>query len=375
LAPGTIERPRTETSGVTAPIGNASPKHPKDGLNAFAAETMPAAKPIKWPRVRMRPSVMRGAAVALVGIAVGAGAAAAYQKWISSAKRPASLTIETVPSGLDVSIDGASRGRTPLTLTLPPRTYEAVIGSDGARRVMTATLAAGTVMVQRLELTTMPASTHAPRGILFVDTIPTALPIKVDGTERGPSPLMLENVTPGEHEVALGGRESLRRKVTVHAGETLSLLLTAGSPAPTTISAGWVTVEAPVALQIREGGRLLGTTESDRLLMPAGNHTLDFVNADLGFSQRVTVNVTPGKESDVRIKVPNGTLSLNAQPWADVWIDGTRIGETPIGNLVRPIGRHEVVFRHPELGERRETVMVTALQPARLGVDLRRKTQ
>ena len=111
------------------------------------------------------------------------------------------------------------------------------------------------------------------------------------------------------------------------------------------------------------------------MLIPAGNHSLEFVNADLGFSQRLTVNVTSGKTSGVQIKVPNGTLSLNAQPWAQVWVDGTRVGETPIGNLVRPIGRHEVVFRHPELGEHRETVMVTALQPTRLGVDLRRKSQ
>ena len=34
------------------------------------------------------------------------------------------------------------------------------------------------------------------------------------------------------------------------------------------------------------------------------------------------------------------------------------IGETPIGNYSLPIGSHEVVLRHPELGERRQTVMV-----------------
>jgi hypothetical protein len=54
-------------------------------------------------------------------------------------------------------------------------------------------------------------------------------------------------------------------------------------------------------------------------------------------------------------------------------VDGERIGETPIGNLSRPIGRHEVIFRHPQLGEHREVVVVTANGPTRLGVDLRKK--
>jgi serine/threonine-protein kinase len=71
--------------------------------------------------------------------------------------------------------------------------------------------------------------------------------------------------------------------------------------------------------------------------------------------------------------LPNGTLSINAQPWAEVFVDGERVGETPIGNLSRRIGAHEVIFRHPELGERRELVMISVGKPSRIGVDLRKK--
>ena len=46
-------------------------------------------------------------------------------------------------------------------------------------------------------------------------------------------------------------------------------------------------------------------------------------------------------------------MALNALPWAEVWIDGESIGETPIGKVSVPIGWHEIVFRHPELGEKR----------------------
>jgi hypothetical protein len=56
--------------------------------------------------------------------------------------------------------------------------------------------------------------------------------------------------------------------------------------------------------------------------------------------------------------VPNGRISINALPWANVWIDGSAAGETPLANLSMPIGQHEIVFRHPQLGEQRQTVVV-----------------
>jgi len=60
-------------------------------------------------------------------------------------------------------------------------------------------------------------------------------------------------------------------------------------------------------------------------------------------------------------------------PWADVWIDGERVGETPIGNLSLPIGPHEIVFRHPDLGEQKYAATVSLKGPVRVSVDLRKK--
>jgi hypothetical protein len=132
-------------------------------------------------------------------------------------------------------------------------------------------------------------------------------------------------------------------------------------------------VSSPVALQLREGGKVIGSTESDRLMLPAGDHDIELSNEALGFTAKRTIRVTAGKTAATKIDLPNGTLSLNAQPWAEVFVDGERVGETPIGNLSRRIGSHDVVFRHPELGERREVVVITVGKPARVGVDLRKK--
>ena len=96
-------------------------------------------------------------------------------------------------------------------------------------------------------------------------------------------------------------------------------------------------------------------------------------------SRRSTINCRssflPGKTTTVAVELPYGSISLNAQPWAEVWIGGERVGETPIANISRRVGAYEIVFRHPQFGERRENVVVTLRQPVRLGVDMRGKQQ
>jgi hypothetical protein len=116
---------------------------------------------------------------------------------------------------------------------------------------------------------------------------------------------------------------------------------------------------------------VIGTTDADRIMVAAGRHELQLVNESLGYSATRIVNVPAGKVASVAADLPNGTVSLNASPWAEVWIDGQRVGETPIGNLSVSIGSHEVVFKHPQFGEKRHAISVTLGGPVRLSVDMK----
>jgi hypothetical protein len=107
-------------------------------------------------------------------------------------------------------------------------------------------------------------------------------------------------------------------------------------------------------------------------MVSAGRHEIEIVNEAVGYRVTRTLQVTAGKVSAVKLEMPQGTLSINAQPWAEVWLDGERVGETPIGNLSVTIGSHSVLFRHPEFGERHSTALVTAKGPVRLSVDMRK---
>ena len=92
----------------------------------------------------------------------------------------------------------------------------------------------------------------------------------------------------------------------------------------------------------------------------------------LGFRFRQSINVKPGQLTSVTIAVPNGRISINAVPWAEVTIDGNPAGQTPLANLTLPIGTHEVVFRHPQFPEQRQTVVVKADGLTRVSATLQR---
>jgi hypothetical protein len=106
-------------------------------------------------------------------------------------------------------------------------------------------------------------------------------------------------------------------------------------------------------------------------MVAAGRHELDFVSESLGYRASRVVQVAPGKIAALALDLPQGVINLNAAPWAEVWIDGRRVGDTPIGNLSIAIGPHEVVFKHPQLGEKRHAISVSLGAPVRLSVDMK----
>jgi hypothetical protein len=185
--------------------------------------------------------------------------------------------------------------------------------------------------------------------------------------------MTVDGLPPGLHTVTVASEAGMvSQSVTVQPGATASLILPLSAPrsAPMT---GWIAVNAPVEVLLFENKKLLGTSSIDRIMAPVGKHDLEIANDALGFHETRSVNVSAGQVSTITPNWPRGSMALNALPWAEVWVDGERVGETPVGNLSVPIGPHDIVFRHPELGERQFKVTVTLAAPARVSADLRKK--
>jgi hypothetical protein len=123
---------------------------------------------------------------------------------------------------------------------------------------------------------------------------------------------------------------------------------------------GGVRLSTPIELKVLQGDRVLGSSADGVIVASAGTHDLELINASLGFRIRRAVTFRPGEITTLVIPVSPGRLNVNAMPWAEVWIDGRSVGETPLGNVEVPIGEHDLVFRHPDLGERLQRVVVRA---------------
>ena len=278
------------------------------------------------------------------------------------------LTVQSNPSGVPLDVDGKSAGFTPATIEVQQGTHTIVLRGSGQPKTMTVAVAAGAQVSQYIEF---PKSAPTTGG-LIVRTEPAGAMVTVDRVSRGASPATIGNLAPGDHTVVVSADGvSVDQVVTVEAGVTSSLVVPLARER--SLLSGWIAVSAPIEVQIYENGQLLGTNQTDRVMVSSGEHHLDFINDALGYRFARTLSVRPGKLETVSLKLPNGSIAVNAVPWAEVWIDGEKAGDTPIGNLQKTIGKHDVVFRHPELGEMRQVVTVTLLGPARLSVDMRKK--
>jgi hypothetical protein len=306
------------------------------------------------------------AALALVAVAEGVIIAArAYNAPVVPTM--GSLSVQTNPPGVEVLVDGVSRGNTPARISLPAGSHILELRGRGVPRVIPVTVTAGAEASQYLELPETPSS-----GSLLVQSDPAGAKVTVDGVDHGVAPVSVADLAPGEHEVVLQaeGGVPVKQRVVIQAGVTSSVLAPVSTAAPGPVS-GWIAVKAPVSVEIFEGGRLIGTTESDKIMLAAGRHDIEVVNETLGYRATRSIQVPPGKVSAINVELPQGVINVNASPWAEIWIDGRRVGETPIGNFPIAIGPHEVVFRHPQFGEKRQAVSVTLKAPVRMSVDMK----
>jgi hypothetical protein len=339
-----------------APSGSAYLASPPNGVSPWSFVN------VKWV-----------SAIVAAGLVTGLVWTLGVPAW--RARSVGRLTIESVPAGAEVVVDDRVRGTTPVELELPAGTSKIVVRAGRTERVLSVQLKGGDVVRQLIELAPATAATAQTTGTLEVTSDPTRVPLLVDGVSVGATPLSPTTLAAGEHVLSARFPSGpVERRVRVEAGRTTTLHVV--SPSATTDSiVGWLSVDTTLPMRIFEDGRLLGTTDVNRVMLPVGTHALHFVSDETGFETDRTVTVSAGRPTALRIETPTATLSVNARPWAEVFIDGERIGETPIGNLSRPIGRHEVVLRHPELGERRQTVVLTTRAPSRVSVDFQARTQ
>jgi hypothetical protein len=309
--------------------------------------------------------------IASIVIVSALGTFAAVRAWFvpvrGTALVPATLSVDTQPAGAELLIDNQLRGRTPLTLSADPGEHTLTIRAGGTERTVQLTLAAGAQVAQYLDLTSnVPAV--AP-GRLSIVTDPPGARVVVDGRPRGVSPLVIEDLAAAEHTVTVtSDTGSAQRTVTVTNGIAQEVVFSL--PRSTAPVAGWVVVSSPFPVDVIEHDEVVGTSGTAKIMLAAGRHDVVLRNDSVGYEVPRRIEVVPGRVVSVEVIPPKALLNVNARPWADVLIDGRAAGQTPLANIEVAAGPHQITFRHPQLGERTERIVVTANGVNRVAVDL-----
>lgn len=260
-------------------------------------------------------------------------------------------------------------GRSSVPWKLAAAAVVIIIGGFAASRGYLSTSGPATVTAapKPASATTAPVPPKVARdapGTIEIASTPSGAKVLLDGADAGETPLTLSNVVPGRRVVTLVSSEgTVRRTVRVQPGKTVSLDIP--------VYSGFVNIISPIALEVAVGGRAVGTTDQGRMLLPPGRHELTLSNGEYDYVATHMVEIESGEELRTKVE-PRATVSIQAVPWAEVWIDGKLAGETPMANMSIVLGTHEVVFKHPQFGERRMTATIKASSPTTLTVDFTR---
>jgi PEGA domain-containing protein len=250
----------------------------------------------------------------------------------------------------------------PSALAIPKRARNAIVSAalTGGRfvRNVLPTRPAKTPAVEPDPASDTPAA-PAP-GSLRVSSTPPGAVVLVDGTMHGVTPLTIDDLIPGRHDLVLkanGG--TVQRTVNIASNQTATIDQATFS--------GFVAVHAPFDVTISEGGRALRADDRHQIVLPAGPHELRLTNTAVGYDTVRQVNIKPGRSIRLELAL-EPTLTVTATAPAEVWLDGTRLGETPLTGAPVPLGLHQIVVKRTGGGERRFTVTIGA-KPLMLHVE------
>ena len=211
-----------------------------------------------------------------------------------------------------------------------------------------------------------PAPKPAPTkstGVLKVTSTPEGARVVVDGRDRGVTPLSIDDIAVGAHIVSIEAKTgSVERSVMITADNVAQL--------DEQIFDGWVAIFSPVELVISENGRVMRPDDHNEIMLPPGTHRLRFTNSKLAYDETKPIVIKPGERNAYTVTPPRSSVSVSVSGGeaAEVFLDGTKIGDAPVNAVPAAIGTHDLVVKRASGAQKRIAITVT-VKPFAVAVD------
>ena len=263
----------------------------------------------------------------------------------AAAEQSCTLSITSIPNEGIISIDGQQKGTPPLVLPLPCGNHTLEIIKNGYLPYRTA------VLLKEGEHRDIIANLRRlpDRGQVTIRSEPPGGDLYVDGKSRGVTPLTVDNLVPGRHEILLRktGYEDYHDVISVttdFSTEYREYMV----PLPGT---GFLSVtSSPEGADVRIDGSTFGKTPTNLQRIGAGNHTVDIYKTGYWNFTRI-VNVRSGEsmlaKADLTMIPTSCTLYLDSSPQGlGIYLNDTFKGFTPLTLDRVPSGDYILEFRH-----------------------------
>jgi len=297
-----------------------------------------------------------------------------------------SVSVVSAPSGADVRIDGAYRGRTPIAVSgLEPGPHQVDLDLAGFVPYTTTVGIRDGVMVYLDPALTAAGTT----GFIAVDSFPDRAYVFVDGVYRGTTPASFP-ATAGSRRLELHRAEFVDWSGIVRVEEGATATVNASlQPLLDSLDGGLAVSSDPggATVYLDEAERGVTPASGDLELggVPVGRHTL-VVSLEGHADYTSTVQVAQGATARVHARLTatgspstsptpaserRGTLVISSDPeGAGVSLDGQFKGRTPLTINDVPAGAHTVRFDLPGYIEREQGVEVRAGEVASVHANL-----
>jgi hypothetical protein len=124
-------------------------------------------------------------------------------------------------------------------------------------------------------------------------------------------------------------------------------------PAP---AAALLAVESGEPADVLLDGKRVGAAPV-KLKVSPGAHTVQLSSASYGKAPLAHVTARSGESTAYREPFALGRLNVSVKPWADVYLDGAKIGQTPLAGRAAAVGRHQLRLVAPS-GEKTLEIQV-----------------